>query len=143
MSVAVVVDSCVAMKWFIQEPGSDRAKGLLVAGMELIAPDLILLEIANGLWKHARANNIDATTVDRALANAPGYFQELQSSAQLVHEAAVLARALDHPIYDCLYVVVSRRTGRPLVTADRKLLAKLAGTADARLAVDLESWTPK
>jgi predicted nucleic acid-binding protein len=50
-----VVDASVVLKWFLPEKDSGLADSLLEdflnGDAELIAPDLILLEAANALWK--------------------------------------------------------------------------------------------
>jgi predicted nucleic acid-binding protein len=37
-------------------------------------------------------------------------------------EALALATHLDHPLYDCLYLVLARREVASLLSADRRLL---------------------
>jgi len=53
-----VVDASVVLKWFLPEPDSAAADSLLEQFLndevEFIAPDLILLETANALWKRVR-----------------------------------------------------------------------------------------
>jgi hypothetical protein len=49
-----VVDARVAIKWFVDEAGSARADSLLVETTSFVAPDLILLEKSNILWKKHR-----------------------------------------------------------------------------------------
>jgi predicted nucleic acid-binding protein len=110
MTIRVVVDSCVSIKWFIPEPVAAQAKRLLAADVEAIAPDLVLVEIANALRKNERLKRIEPSVGDAALTIAARYFHELLVSAGLLSEAFELARAIDHPIDDCLYVVASRRT---------------------------------
>jgi predicted nucleic acid-binding protein len=48
---AAVVDASVALKWALEEPGSDRAR--LLSSARLEAPDLLPIECANVLWKKA------------------------------------------------------------------------------------------
>jgi len=50
----LVVDAGVVVKWYIPESGSDRAAALLETDRRLIAPDLLLAEVANVLWKSRR-----------------------------------------------------------------------------------------
>jgi predicted nucleic acid-binding protein len=50
-----VVDASVVLKWFLPEPDSAAADFLLEKFLndevELVAPDLILVEAASALWK--------------------------------------------------------------------------------------------
>ncbi len=52
MIEAAIVDASVAVKWVVQEPGSDRARWLAKAKLE--APDLLSTECANVLWKYGK-----------------------------------------------------------------------------------------
>jgi predicted nucleic acid-binding protein len=53
-----VVDGSVAAKWYFAEPGHEAADRILAAGIagerELFAPDLIVPEFVNVLWKRVR-----------------------------------------------------------------------------------------
>ena len=51
--MSLIVDASVAVKWFVEEPDSDRARQLEFADEDLIAPDLALAEVGNALWKKA------------------------------------------------------------------------------------------
>ena len=140
MTPSWVVDSCVAIKWFVREPDSGAALQLLATEVDFVAPDLILVEVANALWKNARLGRFDGKLLEQALLDAPRNFAYLAPSAELLVEASALARDLDHPVYDCLYVVLARRTGARVVTTDARLLAKLAGTLDAARVVALAEF---
>ncbi|OHC81211.1 MAG: hypothetical protein A3G73_01560 [Rhodospirillales bacterium RIFCSPLOWO2_12_FULL_67_15] len=58
----VVVDASVAAMWFLPEPHSESAALLLDAKCELIAPDLMRLEVANALAQAARAGRSELAT---------------------------------------------------------------------------------
>jgi predicted nucleic acid-binding protein len=58
----------------------------------------------------------------------------------LVPEALTLGMAVDVPVYDCIYVIASRRTGTNLVTADSRLIARLVGTPDHSSVVHIADW---
>ena len=59
----LVVDSSVALKWFLKEHDADQAELVLSAGGELLAPDLVLAEVANGLRRQERANRLPTAKV--------------------------------------------------------------------------------
>ena len=54
----VVVDSSVAIKWFVEEPYSVEAHRLLEGYQDgtltLLAPDLLYAEVGNIVWKKHR-----------------------------------------------------------------------------------------
>jgi predicted nucleic acid-binding protein len=49
----VVVDASVAIKWFIQEPDRTAARLLLEPDKRLLAPELLVAEVANAIWKRS------------------------------------------------------------------------------------------
>ena len=49
----------------------------------------------------------------------------IEPDRSLQAEALALATHLDHPVYDCLYLVLARREVAALLSADQRLL-KLA-----------------
>jgi predicted nucleic acid-binding protein len=127
-----VVDASVALKWFLSEPGSDRARALynsLLAGQViLIAPDILVAEFGNALWKrvtlYLQLPLTEAQEFCSTLTNSP---VELVSSKSLANAALQLAAQLGHPFYDCLYLALAVEQKCEFITADEKLATKLAG----------------
>ncbi len=127
----LVVDSCVVIKWLVAEPGSEAAKQLLgpygAGHLEFLAPDFIYAKLGNILWKKVRRQTITIEEAERAPAVLRQLRLQLVASADLINEAMRIGMAHDQSPYDCLYVALSRRAGCPLVTADEKLVRKVAG----------------
>jgi predicted nucleic acid-binding protein len=124
--VRIVVDASVAVKWVLDEPGSEAAVAL--RDQELIAPALWLAEAANALWRHARIGEISN---DQAVA----LFSELREAplASLpiephIKPALKLAMEIGHPVYDCLYLALALHHQTHVVTADRRFFASAAST---------------
>ncbi len=130
----VVVDASVALKWVVAEPGSEDAARLL-DGRPLHAPPLLLVEAANALWVLARRGSIDpggAADAFDHLRRAP--FAALPPD-DLTWQALRLARALDHPVYDCVYLALALLREVPVVTADRRFVAAAARDPDLAVLV--------
>lgn len=142
MSGSLVIDSCVALKWFVDEHDSTSAHRLLTSDLDLVAPDLILVELANAFRKNARLQRMPVEQLERVMETAHRMFTTQIASSALIDEALLLARDIDHPVYDCIYVVAARRAGAPLVTSDSRLVAKVAGTSDKDRVILLEHWKP-
>ena len=134
-----VIDASVAMKWFVEEDDSDKAL-LLVQSTEVIAPALIIGEVANGLWSKRHASDIDRKVAQRLIGELPQIFREIVQIEPLMQEAMSLAFELDHPVYDCIYLALARSRGIPLVTADKRFIAK-ASIQDQHVA-SLADWKP-
>jgi predicted nucleic acid-binding protein len=85
------------------------------------APELFACEVANALWKHTRAGDLDSDEVQVALEYSLELVDVLEPSVDLAPEALVTASAHDHPVYDALYAVLARRSGATVCTFDRRL----------------------
>ena len=118
----LILDASVAAKLFIAEADSDQAEQVLALGEPLIAPDLVLVEVANALHKAWRREIIDDIQMDRALRKLPTIFGRLFPATDLVANAAIISRILRHPVPDCVYIALHWRTGAPVVTADLELV---------------------
>jgi predicted nucleic acid-binding protein len=132
----LVVDASIAIKWVVQEVGT--AEALVVRrGRQLAAPDLLAAECANILWKKVSRGELtrdEALLAARLLQRAD---LELVPTRGLMAQAAEMAIELDHPAYDCMYLALAMQRGTPLVTADERLLGKLAATPYASQAIGL------
>ncbi len=102
-----VIDASIAVKWVIEEPGTGLA--LALRHRPLIAPELLAAECANILWKKAHRSDV-----------------ELRPMRPLMAAATALAIALGHPACDCVYLALAAAADLPFVTADTRLLSRIA-----------------
>jgi len=124
----LVVDASVAIKWFVEEDGSEAAEALLISPGLLIAPDLIVAEVCNAAWKAVRIGAMSSEQQDDAAARLATVLDELVPLALLARRAVAASRALDHPAYDCFYLALAEQRDTQLITADRRLLQRTSGT---------------
>jgi predicted nucleic acid-binding protein len=129
--MTMVVDASVALKWYLDEDDSEQALALLVSDERLIAPDLIVAELCNGAWRLIRRGELREEQLGIIARRAPDAFAALRSSAELAARAAAIALELDHPVYDCFYLALGEAENAPLVSADRRLIARTRETAFA------------
>lgn len=132
-----VVDASVVVKWIVGEAGSDQA--LRLRRHQLSAPDLLISECANIVWKKVRLGELSDTEASVAIRLLIRVDIELVPARRLAPRAVQLACLLDHSAYDCMYLALAEVAERPFVTADTRLLRKLgAGNWPPRLeAIDL------
>ena len=139
--MTLIIDASVALKWFVEEDGTAQAATMLSGSEWLIAPDLILAEVGNAAWKAVRTGTMLPEQFDHAAARLPVAFDELVPLAGLSRRAAAIALALDHPVYDCFYLALAEARDAPMVTANRRLLRRVAEKHWAMLLIDLRSIT--
>ena len=136
----LVIDASVAIKWVVQEQGT--AEALLLRHRRLAAPDLLVAECANILWKKVRRRELteeEARFATRLLQNVE---IELVPMRRLMPAAVELALALGHPAYDCLYLALGEASGWDVVTADDRFRVKASGAKTSIRVLDLKTATP-
>ena len=129
---SLVIDASVAVKWVVEEEGTKEA--LALRDQALAAPDLLIAECANILWKKVRRNELseqEAVFAAGLLARAD---IELMAMRPYLEAAVRIAVALDHPAYDCIYIALAEAEGLRFVTADMSLLRKVRRQASERYA---------
>jgi predicted nucleic acid-binding protein len=130
MAKVCVVDASVVLKWFLREPDSASAdillEKLLNDELELLAPDLILLETASALWKRViirkEMSAKEAALIHRDLLTLP---LSLIASGTMVDAVLRIALEHKHSVYDSLYCALAIERDCDFVTADRVLANKL------------------
>jgi predicted nucleic acid-binding protein len=125
----LVVDASVAIKWFLLEPGREEARRLLEPMHRLIAPELIVAEATNAMWRRVMAGQMSARQGAAATTALIQFLEALLPVGPLAARALAIAEELRHPAYDCFYLALAEARDAKLVTADRRLVGRLAGSS--------------
>src|SRR5580704_2975405 len=112
----IVVDASVAAKWFLPEIGSAAAVELQEGPDQLIAPDLIRMEVAGSITRRVRAEkNEERLAPEAALGRCAKWFRLLDQAAialipeaDLLQEAVNLSVEIKHTLADCMYLAAAR-----------------------------------
>lgn len=117
-----VIDASVVIKWVIEEPGTKQA--LSLRRHRLFAPDPLVAECANVLWKKVRRKELSAAEATLAASLLARAQIDLEPMRPLFESATRLAIEPDHPAYDCVYLALAENRGCDFVTADDSLSRK-------------------
>src|SRR5262245_14916763 len=124
--VNLVVDSGVAIKWFVVEPYSAQARHILndyqTGTVSFIAPDLIFAEVANIVWKKQFFQGLAAHDARDIMAEFRKISFGLTTVESLLEDAFQLSVRYERPVYDSLYLTLSLREQCRFVTADEKMV---------------------
>lgn len=122
----IVLDTSVAVKWFVEEKDSEKAVEILEnykdGRLEIIAPEIITLELVNALF-------FGAGFKGQVLKKALSAFYALGLSFVPLSKSLVLGaqeymEGFKIAIYDALFIYLAEKGKIPLVTADEKHHAK-------------------
>lgn len=137
----LVIDASVAVKWLIEEEGSDAARRLAASGEDMHAPRLMASEVANALWRKARLGEIDHGRARASIAAIPEMPVLWNADETLSVDALRFALTLDRAVYDCVYLALARRIDGRLVTADARFANALAQTGYGGTVVALADYS--
>ncbi|MBG0795922.1 type II toxin-antitoxin system VapC family toxin [Methylocystis sp. H62] len=138
--MVVVVDASVAVKWYVAEAWRTEARNVLASAAELIAPDIILTEVANALRRKVTEGTVTKEQALNALDDLPASFSRIVHAEQTLRAAFDLALSLSHPFPDCVYLACAIMNGANLVTDDRKFLEKAVVNGHRNHVVLLADW---
>ena len=139
-----VIDTSALVKFVLPEEHSDEVRRLIVlhqsSAVKLLAPDYILVESANVLWKHVRRNNLRIEDAESGLTLLQQAEIELIPQAQLLDDALRFAVDVNVAVYDALFAVLAMREMAPLITADVPLIQRLASANVQTIGLDAIPW---
>ncbi len=120
--MTLVVDASAAIKWVVKEEGHSEVLRRS-AGQRLAAPDFVLVEAASILWKKVRLSQLDKQQAHDGYAFIRDAYEVLSPTPALNASAFEMSLRLDHPIYDCLYLVCAAEEQAEILTSDKRLAA--------------------
>ncbi len=127
------MDACVIVKWaLLDEEYQENALKLqndhVSGSVNLFAPAILSLEVANVLWKAVKLKRIIEETSNEALKclgdmNIILHEIDWHQTSQVLN----IAHQLDVAIYDAAYLFLSEKLKMKLITSDTKLYEKAKG----------------
>jgi predicted nucleic acid-binding protein len=128
-----IVDASVVLKWILSgEPYELNAAALrddvLTGNDEISAPNLLIHEVNNSLWKAIKQKRITQEEARKAL-------ESINETQIILHEITwtdaldilTISSKIDMTTYDASYLFLSEKTNANVITADDKMYEKAKG----------------
>ncbi len=123
----IIVDASVVIKWFNIEKNTDKAvllkEKFLKQKILLCAPSLLFYEVANALRYNPEFGELD---VKKAIENLEDIQLKIFNYEKWFSQAIKIAFQYGITIYDSSYIGLGFSLNAPIITADEKLVKKVA-----------------
>lgn len=118
---AYVLDASVLAALYVDDPATKQSEAALqrIEKDELHAPDFVVLEVANVLWKRVRREELHAEDAMAAIADLSAASIQLHPIGGLVAQSLALALSHGFTTYDATYVALATRVGGIVITNDK------------------------
>ena len=117
----LILDASAAVEVALDRGKAREFAKLLGAADEVLAPELLVPEVVNTVWKYHQFEKLSLIACDRAIELALGLADVLVSCKELHREAFLLARTTQRPAYDAFYLALAQREDAAWLTMDAAL----------------------
>lgn len=115
-----VVDASVAVKWYLPEIFEQQAALLLGRGHDLYAPELVLPEFGNIIWKKVKRNELEQDEADVIISDFSLLRLHVYSHKGIIQSAYAGAQATGQTVYDWTYLALAISLSCMFITADER-----------------------
>ena len=123
----LVLDCSAAIRILLRQEPCELLETAVSQADVVWAPDLVICESANALWKYHVHSGLAASICETALSKLPQLIEKIVPSQELYEDAFRLSCGERYPVYDMFYLALARREGAALLSVDGPL-KKRAGS---------------
>jgi predicted nucleic acid-binding protein len=123
-----VIDASVAIKWYVPEIYEQEATRLQQSGDVLHAPELILPEFVNIVWKKIARREIIEKEGQKIVTEFSRTNLVYHPQRQIIKSAFTGAMMTNQTVYDWTYMALALSLGCQFVTADERFYKALEKT---------------
>lgn len=118
----VTIDVSAAVEVVMGRPKQKPIINILKKADLIIAPSLYIYEASNVMWKYHSLQNYSLDNIVKKIRYLHEMVDQFIDAKEIFEEAIPLSCNIDHPAYDSMYLVTSRRKNATLITLDKRLI---------------------
>lgn len=118
----ITLDVSAAVEFIMGRKNQSIIKSKLEKADWIIAPTLFIYETSNVMWKYHSIKNYPQDKLLRKLRQILNIIDQFVEPKNIYEEAISVSLKIDHPVYDAMYLVTSRRKNAKLLTMDNRLI---------------------
>jgi len=100
----------------------------------VLAPDLFVSEVVNAAWKYHHIQELPEADAVSLAEQATALIDTIIPIEPWLADAVRLSCQLEHPAYDCFYLLLAQQKQAILLTLDKKLIRLATGLGIDTLA---------
>jgi predicted nucleic acid-binding protein len=117
----IVLDASAAIELVLQREKSPELGRMMADADWVIAPALMIPEVANVFWKYFQFNDMPVDQCEQAIDRVMALPDEYVYEIEICKEAFTMSCITGKPVYDMFYLVLARRHSGYLLTMDNQL----------------------
>lgn len=133
-----VIDACFAIKWFVPEEGSEKARKFLSKLDHFVVPDLFLIEFDNILSKKVRKRELEISGAEEIYSLVRNFHFVSVPYEKFSEEILFISTRFAVTQYDACYIALATEYNGLFYTADQRLLRGVEHTAYAEFVIGLD-----
>lgn len=124
----IVLDASVVVKWYVNENHTQNAEKLLDGSYELHAPELILPEVCNIIWKKVIRGELTSSEGTQIVSAFSSQSIETHPHKPILNAAFIGAESTQQTVYDWTYLALAVSLSCQFVTADERFFNVISKT---------------
>lgn len=133
-----VIDACFAIKWFLPEEGSEKARAFLADLDNFVVPGLFLIEFDNILSKKVRKRELDISGAEKIFSLIRNFHFVSVPYEKFSKEILFISTRFPITQYDACYVALAVEYAGVFYTGDQRLLRGVENTAYSEYVIGLD-----
>lgn len=117
----IIIDTNIVLSWVIQQ---DVPEIDFIEHSQCIAPQFLKIETINILRKYYVMKKIPLHIIEQYYEDILIVIDIFVPDETILDRAKSISFAINHPIYDCLFIALAQQFESPLLSFDKRLLEK-------------------